>query len=147
MFLVQVTFLSVHIAFLVVHQTFLGCNWLLILAYRGCSLLLLWCSWLSELKNDSFPPIAVLYILSLLSSACLRCLIIVILSLFGSFFDEGKLFLHAGTVSHSIVDILLVQGGLLTMCPGDTLPAAFTGCAWVAVIVRAYHHDASVLNS
>jgi hypothetical protein len=50
-------------------------------------------------------------------------------------------------VSHSIVDVFLEQGGLLTMCPGDTLPAAFTGCAWVAVIVKAYHHDASVLNS
>jgi hypothetical protein len=74
-----------------------------------------------------------------------------ILSLFRSFFDEGKTSLYNWTifmlVSHSIVDMILVQGGLLTMCPGDTLPAAFTGCAWVTVIVRAYHHDASVLNS
>jgi hypothetical protein len=70
----------------------------------------------------------------------------VILSLYGSFF-QGKTFLYMLMVSHSIVDMLLVQGGLLTMCPGDTLPAAFTGCAWVAIIVRGYHHDASVLNS
>ena len=46
LFLVQVTFPSVHIAFLVVHQTFLGCNWLLILTNRGCNRLCLWCSWL-----------------------------------------------------------------------------------------------------
>ena len=33
------------------------------------------------------------------------------------------------------------------MCSGDTLPAALTGCAWVAIIERAYHHDVGARNS
>jgi hypothetical protein len=43
------------------------------------------------------------------------CLII-ILSLFGSFFDEGKTFLYM-LVSHSIVDMILVQGGAVDDVP------------------------------